>query len=120
MAAGGTDDAARLAAETQARLEMERISGELSNLIRDQPAQQLLGYVWSKFLLRSVRESAEGRDEDKGDIGREISTELIQLVLEYAHATFASYNPSENAALDESACEQIFELAERLHCEESL
>ncbi len=121
MAIVGLNEDERQKAEERTRLEMEQLSAKLKDLILSQPPQDLLGYLWSRLLMTAMHPS---RDEmppaEQGNLaqdGTEDSTDqldLTQLILEYVHATWSSFESGELGALDESVCADIANTAGEL------
>lgn len=121
MAIAGLNENERQKAEKEILLEMEQLSAKLKDLIHSQPPEDLLGYFWGQLLIRAMYMSTgeksasertklpEGEAENKHD-----QLSLIQLILEYVHATWSSAETGKPGALDEAVCADIVKTAEEL------
>ena len=121
MAFSGLDEDKRQKMELESRLEMERLSIRLKELILSQPPQDLLAYIWSQLLMSSmVASSDDERVAEDNASAEEIAHKdrdqlnITQFVLEYIHATLSAFKDNGAAAFSELACADLFENAERL------
>lgn len=117
----GMDESKRQKAEEESRVEMERLSAKLKELILSQPPEDLLGYFWAQLLMRAMLVPAN--DEQTGESkefsvgGQEAARDqlsLTQLILEYTHAALSAFEGSETGKLNESVCTEIKKTAEEL------
>src|SRR5258708_1464403 len=95
------------------RVEMERQSLDIRDLILAQPPVQLLGYLWAQFhlkVLADLRQQEENYRPDKKLI------ETFQFSLEYLHAIWASHAelPSETTPLEEATANALLETLQEL------
>jgi hypothetical protein len=112
FAAKGEDRDKKLSTLAESlRQEIENLADRLRKLILSQPPQELLGYLWSHWLLlpnepdKSQREPSPEGDRDP-----------VLVALEYVHATLSCFAGASDdpAELDEKACKEILDCAERL------
>lgn len=119
MPISGISEPKRKEIEDASRVEMERLSKQLGELILSQSPKDLLGYVWSQLLMRatshkSSAESNQQRSEDEAAAPNRDRHDLVQFVLEYVHATLVSFQEANGQTLSELVCVEIFEVAEKL------
>jgi len=121
MAIVGFNENARQKAEERVRLEMEQLSAKLKDLILSQPAEDLLGYLWSQLLMRAIQASkgeksanAQAKLPESGAEDTTDQLDLIQLILEYVHAAWSSFEPNDPGVLDQGVCAAIVRTAEEL------
>lgn len=101
------------------RRDMEVIANDLKDLILTQPPADLLGYIWAQLLLGSMEKTDGAADFSSmrtsattHDTDERLSN--AQLILEYAHAAWASFGSDSSKTLDENVCAEIFDAAARL------
>jgi len=111
----GMSDEKRLEAAESQRAEMERLAARLREIIIAQPPRELLGYIYSQLTLAAIyrSESTDGEATDEANSFKSLVDEM-QFVLEYVHAALASTPEQETGSLDESACAELFQSAEKL------
>jgi hypothetical protein len=91
--------------------EIENLADRLRMLILLQRPQELLGYLWSHWLLLPA-EHGKNRREPRPEGERD----PLLVALEYVHATLSCFDrvSDEPGELDEKACKEILECAERI------
>jgi len=94
---------------------MEQLAARIRDLVASQPPHDLLGYIYSQLTLAALfgEKKADSKHDDS-NAGFGSQTEGIQFVLEYVHAVLASTQPQETTKLDEAACAELFECADKL------
>ena len=92
---------------------MESIASRMRELIVSMPPLELLGYIYSKYLMKAMVE--QGVKEESHEDGT--SSSLIdenQFLLEYVHAVLASDPAPENVSVDETKCAELLKLSNNL------
>jgi hypothetical protein len=108
----GLDREKLLRAADAARLEMEVLAAEISDLVLAQPPIQLLGFVLGHFhmaMMMPAFEQADSRPNKE-------AIKDFQLALEYLHAVWSCHAPTvaETARLDDVQAGKLFPTFERL------
>ncbi|MDA9489563.1 hypothetical protein XI08_10420 [Bradyrhizobium sp. CCBAU 11361] len=94
--------------EEGSRVDMERLSGELKDLVLSLPPRELLGYIWSTTKVAGMLAEGDARAHHRAELN------TVQFVLEYVHAVLASFRPGDEGAFKEETVAKIFKVAEEL------
>ncbi len=108
MAVPGMSEEERRQGEERSRIEMERLSSHLKDLILQLPPRDLLGYIWSTTAVAGMFADGENRSAHRAELN------TVQFVLEYVHAILASFPPGSEGAFKEETVAEIFKVAEEL------
>lgn len=113
MPIAGMNEEKRLEVVTSTMKEMETLGRRMCNLIASQPPLDLLGYIYAQNILRERRESEKAAQPGPAEHESDLINER-QFLLEYVHAVLASTPAQDGAKLDEAACAELFECANKL------
>jgi hypothetical protein len=108
MAIPGMSEEDRRQSEERSRIEMERLSSRLKDLILQLPPRELLGYIWSTTAVAGMLADGDARAHHRAELN------TVQFVLEYVHAVLASFPPGGEGGFKEETVAEIFEVAEKL------
>lgn len=104
----------RPAAEFQSR--MESLARRVKDLILEQPALELLGYLWSQKLLHAMaKDECERGGDELNDDDSEVAAQSVLVALEYFHAVhscFVATIPVDTVFDEEKAVELLDACAE--------
>lgn len=108
MAIPGMSETERRQSEERSRLDMERLSSHLKDLILRLPPRELLGYIGSTAAVAGMLADGDGRAAHRAALN------TVQFVLEYVHAVLVSFPPGGQGAFEEETVAEIFKTAEEL------
>ncbi len=108
MTVPGMSEEKRRQSEERSRIEMERLSSHLKDLIFQLPPHELLGYIWSTTVVAGMLADGDGHAQHRSELN------TVQFVLEYVHAVLASFPPGGEGAFKEETVAEIFKTAEEL------
>lgn len=93
--------------------EMESTAARMRDLIVAMPAEELLGYIYAKFMMKAMRDHSAGPALHDGD-GPDDAISENQFLLEYVHAVLASHAAPSDIEFHEEQCVELFELSRKL------
>lgn len=92
---------------------METTAADIRALIGRMPPEELLGYIYDQYMIKTMMGSEEDTGERETNIPDDTINE-IQFLLEYVHAVLASDVAPDEFQFDETQCLELFALSSKL------
>jgi hypothetical protein len=93
--------------------EMKTTAARMRELIVSMPPHDLLGYIYSRYLLKAMADQKTISEEVKAG-GKDDLINKNQFLLEYVHAVLASDEAPAEMKFDESQCSELYVLGNKL------